>query len=132
MSGSIDGTRFEWIADADPRLGPCLEIVVNGGYSWVPFSRLRELKFEAPTDLRDKIWVPVEVTWANDGKAIGFIPGRYPGSERSDDSDVVLDRKTIWTDAQDELQIGFGQRMFATDAGEYPLLDIRLITFDVN
>ncbi len=132
VSGSIDGTRFEWIADADPRLGPCLEIVVNGGYSWVPFSRLRELKFEAPTDLRDKIWVPVEVTWANGGKAIGFIPGRYPGSERSDDNDVVLGRKTEWIDAEEGVQTGLGQRMLATDEGEYPLLDIRLISFDVN
>jgi type VI secretion system protein ImpE len=132
VSGSIDGNRFEWIADADPRLGPCLEIVVNGGYSWVPFSRLRELKFEAPSDLRDKIWVPVEVTWANGGKAIGFIPGRYPGSERSNDSDLVLGRKTEWIDAEDGLQTGLGQRMLATDAGEYPLLDIRLISFDVN
>jgi type VI secretion system protein ImpE len=132
VSGSIDGTPFGWIADADPRLGPCLEIVVNGGYSWVPFSRLRELKFEAPTDLRDKIWVPAEVTWTNGGKAIGFIPGRYPGSERADDNDLVLARKTEWVDAGADLQVGLGQRMLATDADDYALLDARLITFDTH
>lgn len=132
VSGSIDGAAFEWIADADPRLGPCLEIVVNGGYSWVPFSRLRELKFEAPTDLRDKIWVPAEVTWTNGGKAIGFVPGRYPGSERSGDNDLVQGRKTEWVDAGGGLQTCLGQRMLATDSGEYPLLDARLISFDVD
>lgn len=132
VSGSIDGTPFEWIADADPRLGPCLEIVVNGGYSWVPFSRLRELKFEAPTDLRDKIWVPAEVTWTNGGKAIGFIPGRYPGSERAEDNDLVLARKTEWVDAGADLQVGLGQRMLATDTDDYALLDARLITFDTH
>ncbi|MDW2982046.1 MAG: type VI secretion system accessory protein TagJ [Rhodanobacter sp.] len=132
VSGSIDGVAFEWIADADPRLGPCLEIVVNGGYSWVPFSRLRELKFEAPTDLRDKIWVPAEVTWTNGGKAIGFVPGRYPGSERSGDNDLVQGRKTEWVDGGGGLQTCLGQRMLATDAGEYPLLDARLISFDVD
>jgi type VI secretion system protein ImpE len=130
VSGQIDGVPFEWMADADARLGPCLEIVVNGGYSWVPFSRLKELKFEAPTDLRDKIWAPVEVTWANGGKAIGFIPTRYPGSERSDDGELVLGRKTEWVQTGADLDIGYGQRMLATDAGEYPLLDVRLISFN--
>ncbi|MEO8999871.1 MAG: type VI secretion system accessory protein TagJ [Rhodanobacter sp.] len=130
VTGEIDGTPFEWIADADLRLGPCLEIIVNGGYSWVPFARLRELKFEAPTDLRDKIWAPVEVTWINGGKAIGFIPCRYPGSERAEDNDLVLGRKTEWIDAGADLQVGCGQRMLATDAGDYPLLDARLISFN--
>lgn len=132
VGGDIDGTAFEWMADADPRLGPCLEIVVNGGYSWVPFSRLKELKFEAPTDLRDKIWAPVQVTWVNGGRAIGFVPSRYPGSERADDGELVLARKTDWIDAGGDLQVGCGQRMLATDAGEYPLLDTRLISFATN
>lgn len=131
-AGSIDGTPFEWIADADPRIGPCLEIIVNGGYSWVPFARLRELKFEAPSDLRDKIWAPVQVTWSNGGQAIGFIPCRYPGTERVDDHDLVLGRKTEWIDAGAGLQTGLGQRMLATDEADHPLLDARLITFDVN
>lgn len=129
VAGNIDGSPFEWIADADPRLGPCVEIIVNGGYSWVPFSRLTELKFEAPTDLRDKIWAPVQVTWTNGGRAIGFIPTRYPGSERSEDSDLMLARKTDWEDVHGGLQLGCGQRMWATDAGDFPLLDARLISF---
>src|SRR6185312_10390071 len=41
VGGEIDGTPFEWIADADPRFGPCLEMIVNGGYAWVPFTRLK-------------------------------------------------------------------------------------------
>ncbi len=130
VSGTIDGVPFEWIADADPRLGPCLEIIVNGRYSWVPFSRLKELKFEAPADLRDSIWAPVEITWANGGQTVGFVPARYPGSEQSEDSAIALARKTEWVNAGDDFYVGYGQRMFATDAGEYPLLDTRLITFN--
>lgn len=130
VSGDIDGTPFEWLADADPRMGPCLEIVVNGGYSWVPFSRIRELKFDPPSDLRDKVWMPVQVTWTNGGRAIGFIPTRYPGSEKSEDHEVVMARKTEWMEAAPNLYVGCGQRMLATDAAEYPLLDVRLITFN--
>jgi type VI secretion system protein ImpE len=130
VSGQIDGQPFAWIGDADPRFGPCLEIIVNGGYSWVPFARIRELKFETPTDLRDKVWAPVQVTWTNGGESIGFVPCRYPGSEREQDSELVLARKTDWIDLGDDCYVGAGQRMLATDAGEYPLLDIRTITFD--
>ena len=131
VSGTIDGQRFEWIADADPRFGPCLEVIVNGGYSWVPFARIRQLKFEAPTDLRDKVWAPVQITWSNGGEAVGFVPCRYPNSERAADSDVVLARKTEWIDLGSDCYVGAGQRMLATDGGEYPLLDVRTITFDV-
>jgi type VI secretion system protein ImpE len=130
VGGNIDGTPFEWLADADPRFGPCLEVVVNGGYAWVPYARIRQLKFEAPTDLRDKVWAPVQITWTNGGEAVGFVPCRYPDSERAADSDVVLARKTEWIELGDDCFIGSGQRMLATDAGEYPLLDIRTITFD--
>ena len=129
VSGEIDGQPFEWLSDADPRFGPCLEIIVNGGYSWVPFSRISQLKFEAPSDLRDKVWMPVQITYANGGQVVGFIPSRYPGSETSTDADIVLARKTDWLDVAPELAIAAGQRMFATDAGEYPMLDVRVINF---
>ena len=123
------GEAFEWIADADPRFGPCLEMVVNGGYAWVPFARLKQLVFEAPTDLRDKIWAPVQVTWVNGGQSVGFVPCRYPGSEHSSDADVVLGRRTDWHDIDGGPCVGSGQRMLATDAGDYPLLDVRTILF---
>ena len=64
--GSIDGKVHEWIADADLRLGPLLEMIVNGRYYWVPFQRIRTLKFEPPEDLRDLVWQPTQVTWASD------------------------------------------------------------------
>jgi len=130
VGGEIDGTPFEWIADADPRFGPCLEMIVNGGYAWVPFTRLKKLVFEAPADLRDKVWAPVQVTWSNGGQAVGFVPCRYPGSERAQDSELVLARRTDWIDLGGGCFAGCGQRMLATDAGEYPLLDIRGITFN--
>lgn len=128
--GDIDGTRFEWIADADPRFGPCLEMIVNGGYAWVPFTRLKKLVFEPPTDLRDKVWAPVQITWSNGGEAVGFVPCRYPGTEQVHDNELMLARRTDWVDVGGDCSVGQGQRMLATDAGEYPLLDIRRIVFD--
>lgn len=126
-SGTLDGARFEWIADADPRLGPVLEVIVNARYYWVPFHRVREIRLEAPSDVRDLVWTPVQLVWANGGQAVGLVPTRYPGSEASDDPGVRMARKTDWIPLEEDLYVGLGQRMLTTDTGEHPLLDTRLI-----
>ena len=127
--GSIDGTPFEWIADADSRLGPVLEAMVNGRYYWVPFSRLAGVEIEAPTDLRDMVWLPAQLRFANGGEAIAMLPTRYPGSELSGDGQIAMARKTEWHEAQSgsDRWLGLGQRVFVTDLGEHDLLSIRSI-----
>jgi type VI secretion system protein ImpE len=124
-SGSIDGQPFAWLADADTRLGPVLEAIVNGRYFWVPMQRIRRIVFEAPADLRDTVWTPVSFTWANGAETVGLVPTRYAGTlERKDDA-LLLARRTEWS----EEGHGLGQRMLVTDAGEYPLMDVRTIEF---
>lgn len=129
-SGTIDGQPFEWIADADSRLGPVLEAVVNGRYYWVPFNRIRQIDIEAPCDLRDAVWLPANFVWSSGGETVGFIPTRYVGSELNDDNGVKLARKTIWQEPTPDTVLGFGQRMLTTDSGEYSLMDVRKIVFD--
>lgn len=129
-SGRIDDAPFAWLADADPRFGPCLEIVVNGSYGWAPFSRMRALNLQAPASLSDMLWTPVSVVWTNGGETAGFVPARYPGSETAGDELVRLGRRTEWVQAGTDGWTGVGQRMLATDAGEFPLLDIRQVEFD--
>jgi type VI secretion system protein ImpE len=129
--GTIDGEPFAWIADADSRLGPLVEAIVNGRYYWVPFHRIRRIAVEEPSDLRDVVWTPVHFTWANGGEAVGLIPTRYPGSESSDDNLIRLARKTDWPQVADDVYEGRGQRMYATDSGEYPLMDVRSIELSV-
>ena len=84
-AGDINGQPFEWIADADSRLGPVLEAVINGRYYWVPFARLAAVDVEAPEDLRDMVWMPAQLQFENGGESVALIPTRYPGSETSDD-----------------------------------------------
>jgi type VI secretion system protein ImpE len=127
--GLIDGTPFEWIADADSRLGPVVEAMVNGRYYWIPFTRLSRVDIEAPTDLRDVVWLPARLQFANGGEAIAMLPTRYPGSERSDDEQILMARKTEWrSDGGDtERWFGLGQRVLVTDQGEHDLLTVRAI-----
>ncbi len=124
-SGSIDGKPFEWIADADGRLGPVLEVFLKGHYYWVPFEHVSVIRFDEPEDLRDLVWTPAQFQWKNGGQAVGFIPTRYPGTENADDDRLRLSRMTAWSGDEDGLQTGLGQRLLATDEAEYPLLGIR-------
>ncbi|HET6789126.1 MAG TPA: type VI secretion system accessory protein TagJ, partial [Aquabacterium sp.] len=97
VPGAIDGERFEWIADADSRLGPVLEAFVNGKYYWIPFSRLTKISLDVPQDLRDMVWSPAYLTFDNGGEVVAMIPSRYPGSQSSEDPQILLSRKTEWT-----------------------------------
>src|SRR5216683_2764995 len=130
--GVIDDQPFEWIADADPRLGPVLEAIISGRYYWVPFNHIREIRVEAPADLRDVVWMPAYFTWANGGESVGLIPTRYPGSQASADPQLRLARRTDWAERGAELFVGLGQRMLATDAGEYPIMDARAIRLETE
>ena len=126
--GSVDGAPCAWLADADARLGPVLEAIVNGRYYWIPLQRVRQIRVEAPVDLRDLVWAPAQLAWANGGDTVAFIPTRYPGSESSEDPQLRMARKTDWIAQPAELYLGLGQRMLASDTGEYPLLEIRQVT----
>ena len=128
--GAIDEQPFSWMADADSRLGPVLELILNGRYFWVPFQQVRAIQITAATDLRDLVWLPAHFTWVNGGEAFGLIPSRYPGSEHAQDSSVQLARKTEWIELAAGVVQGSGQRMLATDQGEYPLLDVHRVTFN--
>lgn len=128
-SGTLDGQPFEWIADADTRLGPVLEAVVNGRYYWVPFTRLEKVTFEAPSDLRDVVWAFASLRFSNGGEVPALVPVRYPGSEKSSDGLIALSRKTEWRELSDGASAGLGQKMLITDAGESPLLQCRELSF---
>ncbi len=127
VPGTIDGQAFDWIADADSRLGPVCEAVIDGRYYWVPFERIRSIALEAPSDLRDVVWMPAQLRLANGGEASALIPARYPGSETDADNVIRLGRKTEWDEVAPETYHGRGQRMFATPGGEYALLSVRRI-----
>jgi len=124
-SGTMDEMPFNWIADADSRLGPVLEAIINGRYYWVPIQQIRSINITEAADLRDFVWLPAEFTWVNGGQVFGLIPTRYPGSESVQDSSIQLARTTQWQELSAGVFQGLGQRMLTTDQDDYPLLDIR-------
>lgn len=129
-SGSVNGERFEWIADADSRIGPVLEAVINNRYYWLPFKNLLAIDVEAPADLRDHVWLPAKLTFVNGGEALALLPVRYAGTESDGDDLARMARKTVFNERFPGVYCGVGQRMFVTDAAEYSLLDVRSVTID--
>ena len=123
--GEINGEPFEWIADADMRFGPVLEVIVNGRYFWMPFTAIDALRMEAPADLRDAVWAPANLTLQNGGEVVALIPTRYPGTVAEGDATAKLSRATMWSDVGSETYVGLGQRVLATDGGETALMDLR-------
>ncbi len=128
-AGMINGEPFEWLADADSRLGPVLEAMVNGRYYWVPFAALSQIVMEPPVDLRDRVWMPATLSFANGGEAVAMIPTRYPGTETQEDGQLLMAAKTEWREIGPERFAGYGQRVLVTDGGEHDLLDVKLIEF---
>jgi len=150
----------DWIGDADMRLGPVLEAVLDGKYHWVPLERLASVTFEPPTDLRDLVWLPATFGWIGGGETVGFVPSRYPrtgegatpgasaagsGSApdaerdataggRSDDVDgaCLMARRTEWRDLGGGFFTGRGQRVLASADADHALLEIRSIAFDAR
>ncbi len=128
--GRVDGQSFQWIADADSRLGPMLEVIIADRYFWVPFCRIRRIALEKPTDLRDLVWLPAQFVWVNGGEASGHIPTRYPGSDQSPDGPLCLARTTVWREQPHGCFLGLGQRVIATDQFERGLLECRVIDLE--
>ena len=121
---------FEWIGDADMRLGPVLEVIIDGKYYWVPFERIDALEIEPPADLRDLVWTPVELVLAGGGSRVGFVPTRYPEIGPVDVPDPpspehLLARRSDWLDLGGGYFVGRGQRVLASSAGEHALLECR-------
>lgn len=128
-SGDADGQDFEWIADADMRFGPVLEIIINGKYFWMPFSALASLRLDPPADLRDTVWTAASLTLHNGGELVGLIPTRYPGTVENGDDAMRLARATEWRDVGHETFLGLGQRLLTTEHGDLPIMDVRNLQF---
>lgn len=127
--GELDGVAFDYLGDADPRFGPALEAIIAGRWGLLPLDAVSSIKTEGPKDLRDVVWLPVEIAFKSGQSVAGFLPTRYPGSETAENADLRLARSTDWQDSPAG-QIGLGQHLLALSGGEERgVLEMRRLTF---
>ena len=129
VSGTLNGTPFEAIEDADPRIGPRLEIYAAGQCMWLPLAHIASIEIEAPKRLRDLLWIPALVRTgpAFKGTELGevLLPVLCPLSFRHADDAVRLGRTTVWEEQEAGDSIPFGQKMLLVDGEDFPLLELR-------
>jgi type VI secretion system protein ImpE len=133
-SGSWNGTEFDALTDADPRIGPNLEVFIAGSYTWVPFAHIESVEMNAPAKLRDLMWATaiLHPTTAFRLQDIGevLIPVLSPLSWRSEDDAVRLGRTTVVVDDPQWEAVPLGQKLFLSGGEEYSLLEMRNLKFN--
>ncbi|WP_348945258.1 type VI secretion system accessory protein TagJ [Chitinibacter sp. FCG-7] len=131
ISGEIDGQPFTWLADADPRMGPAFEAIIDGDYHWLAPEMLTQIRFFPPQTLFDLIWRQAIITTHAGEELAALIPARYPGSESADDQHALC-RATRWIEQPHDSWHGQGQRILASDGEDFNLLSIVSLSFDAN
>lgn len=129
VAAKVNGADVPWLADADSRLGPVLEVIMDGKYYWAPFERIERLSVAAPTDLRHLVWIPAQAKWTAGGETPVMIPTRYIGTESSSDDRLRLARLTTWDEIAENQFRGLGQRLLTAGDTDFPLLEVRTIEF---
>jgi type VI secretion system protein ImpE len=127
--GQFGDQAFDWIADADPRFGPCFEAVIYGRWGIVPFDSVAKMTSEGPADLRDLVWLEAEIEFKTGQSVSAILPARYPGLAGETDPDLLLGRGTDWRDGPLGQQ-GVGQKLWSLgEADETGILSLRRLTF---
>jgi type VI secretion system protein ImpE len=131
VGGLLNGKAFETISDADPRIGPRLEVIAAGDYLWIGFEHIAFLNIEAPKRLRDTLWATGRLKTGPSfkGQDLGdvLLPALAPGSVDSDDPEIRLGRVTEWFRDESGIEFPLGRKVLLVDGEEVPLLEVRTL-----
>lgn len=131
VKGKLNGKPFESLEDADPRLGPRVEIYAAGQYMWMPLAQIESITIQPPKRLRDLLWAPSLVKTGPKCRAIELgevlVPVLSPFTFRQADDAVRLGRATVWEEPEGGEPVPYGQKMLLVDGEEFPLLEVRSI-----
>lgn len=132
-AGELNGSRFEALADADPRIGTHLEVFIAGTYTWIPFAYIESVETETPKRLRDLLWLPAILHTTEDFRLqdLGevLLPVLAPLSWKNPDDAVRLGRSTVWSDDERYGEVPAGQKTLVRGDEEEPFLAVRKLNF---
>jgi type VI secretion system protein ImpE len=130
----LNGAEIGAIEDADPRIGPRLEVYAAGSYLWLPMAHITSIRMEAPRRVRDLIWIPAILKTGPQCGALDLgevlVPALTPSAFRNADTSVRLGRQTVWEEV-DGIAAPAGQKLLLVDGEEFPILEVRTLEFPV-
>ncbi len=104
-----DGRSAGDIRDLDDRVPHALEVLTNGGrYLWIDYGRIESLSIDPMSRPRDLAFRGAELTLRDGAIASVLLPAIYHGA--GDDVGLLLGRETRWSEDDQPLGTGFGQR----------------------
>jgi len=128
VKGTLNGKPFESLEDADPRIGPRLEIFAAGQYMWLPLAHIASIEMQAPKRLRELLWAPAKIMTGPAFRTLELgevlVPAIAPFSFRHADDAVRLGRATVWEEEGDDV-IPFGLKTLLVDGEDFPILELR-------
>ncbi len=117
LTGTLNGTPFDGLYDADERFGTVLEVFGPGGvYSWVPLEQVQSITMNPPQTPRDVVLRPAHVVLAAGIEGDVLLPGLYSGTHDHPDDEVKLGRATEWVEAGG-VHRGAGGKSYFVGAG---------------
>lgn len=136
VAGTLNGRSFESLSDADPRIGPRLEVYAAGQYTWLPFEHIASITMEQPARVRDLIWARALVRPGPKFDQLKIelgdvlLPVMTPLSWRHADDDIRLGRVTDWEELESGDVVPVGQKLLMVDGETIPLLEVRQLEID--
>jgi type VI secretion system protein ImpE len=131
--GMLNGKPFQFLSDADPRIGARLEVFAGGNYLWMPFQHLASIEMQPPRRLRDLLWIPALLRTGPGFKSTDLgevlLPVLSPFAWQHADDSVRLGRETRWEDNENGDPLPVGQKMLLVDDEEFPFLELRKLEF---
>jgi len=129
VSGTLNGSPFQVLTDADSRVGARLEVFAAGQYLWLPLEHIASVELSPPRRLRDLLWAPAIVQAGPGFRGIELgqvlIPAISPLSWQYEEPDVRLGRVTEWVALDDGTEVPVGQKLLLVDGEELPILEMR-------
>ncbi|HEX4808055.1 MAG TPA: type VI secretion system accessory protein TagJ [Bryobacteraceae bacterium] len=129
VRGKLNGKEFTTLSDADPRIGPKLELFAAGEYLWISFEDIASIHIEPPKRLRDLFWIPAKVGTGPSfrSRELGeiLLPALSPLSWQHPEDEVRLGRVSEWCEDEAGEISPFGQKNLLVDGEEFPLLEVR-------
>ena len=124
---------FAWLADGDSRFGPMLELFAGERYLWLPLAQVRRIRLVPATSRCALVWSHGAIDLVTGKEIHAALPVRYPLPGAVTDQKILTAAYTEWVAlAGADQYLGIGQRMLVTDQGEYALLDIAEIVFELD
>jgi type VI secretion system protein ImpE len=134
--GTWNGKPFEYLGDADDRIGDHLEVFIAGSYTWIATKYIERLEIEAPENLRDLLWARARIDASPKFRIqeLGeiLLPVIAPLSYQSADDKVKLGRVSVWETQADGTERLSGQKLLLVDGEEIPLLEFRSILWSTT